>query len=126
MAWQVVDGRKYFYRHRRDGGRSRTVYVGAAGSPAAELAAAADAEHRAAREARAEALRAEEERYATATGPLDELTRLTDLLLKATLTSLGYHRHARGEWRRRRHGRTSSDEGLPARVEGDPGEGEHR
>jgi hypothetical protein len=99
------------------------VYVGAAG-PATELAAAADAERRAAREACAEALRAEELRYATGTGPLDELTRLIDLLMKATLADLGFHQHGRGEWRRRRHGRTSSDEGLPGRVEGDPGEGQ--
>jgi hypothetical protein len=123
MAWQVVDGRKYFYRHRRDGGRPRTVYVGAAGSPAAERAAAADAERRVARKAHAEALRAEEERHAAAVGPLDELTRLTDLLMKATLADLGFHQHG-GEWRRRRHGRTDSDEGLPGRVEGDPGEGQ--
>ncbi len=42
MPWQRVRDRQYFYRHRREGGTSRRIYVGAAGSPAAELAAAAD------------------------------------------------------------------------------------
>ena len=45
MAWQVVDGRKYYYRATRLAGRPVRRYVGAAGSPAAELAAA-DADQR--------------------------------------------------------------------------------
>jgi hypothetical protein len=102
MAWQVVDGRKYYYRHRRDGGRPRTVYVGAAGSPAAELAAAADHLRRLGREVAARESHAERERLRGAEAPLLELCERTDALTRAALLSAGFHRHHRGQWRRRR------------------------
>ena len=100
MAWQVVDARKYYYRHRRVGGRPRTVYVGAAGSPAAELAAAADGLRRLGREAAARESHAERERHREAEAPLLLLCELTDVLARAALVAAGYHRHDRGEWRR--------------------------
>ena len=100
MAWQVVDGRKYYYRHRRVGGRPRTVYVGAAGSPAAELAAAADHLRRLGREVAARERHAEQARHREAEAPLLDLCELTDVLARAALVLAGYHRHDRGEWRR--------------------------
>jgi hypothetical protein len=102
MAWQVVDGRKYYYRHQRDGGRPRTVYVGAAGSPAAELAAAADGQRRLGREVAARESHAEQVRHREAEAPLLELCQLTDVLTRAALLAAGYRRHDRGEWRRSR------------------------
>ena len=102
MAWQVVDGRKYYYRHRRVDGRPRTVYVGAAGSPAAELAAAADGLRRLGREAAARERHAERERHRDAEAPLLALCVRTDVLTRAALLSAGFHRHHRGPWRRRR------------------------
>ena len=102
MAWQVVDGRKYYYRHRRDGGRPRTVYVGAAGSPAAELAAAADHLRRLEREAAARERHAEQARQQEAQAPLVRLCAVSDVLTRAALLSAGFHRHHRGPWRRRR------------------------
>ena len=122
MAYEIRGGcRKYYTRSRRLNGKVVREYVG--GGVKGELAARADAERRAARQASAEALRGEEERYATATGPLDELARLTDLLMRETLIELGYHQHARGQWRRRRNVHTNIDEGLPGRVAGDHSEG---
>jgi hypothetical protein len=100
MAWQVVDGRKYYYRHRRVGGRPRTVYVGAAGSPAAELAAAADHLRRLGREAAARERHAEQARQREAEAPLLHLCELTDVLTRAALVAAGYRQHDRGEWRR--------------------------
>jgi hypothetical protein len=100
MAWQVVDARKYYYRHRRVGGRPRTVYVGAAGSPAAELAAAADHLRRLEREVAARERHAERERLRGAEAPLLDLCERTDVLARAALVLAGYHRHDRGEWRR--------------------------
>ena len=47
--------------------------------------------------------RADQERLATAGAPLLQLCDLTDTLARATLLAAGFHRHARGEWRRRRH-----------------------
>jgi hypothetical protein len=102
MAWQVVDARKYYYRHRRVGGRPRTVYVGAAGSPAAELAAAADGLRRLGREAAARERNAEQARQREAEAPLLALCERSDVLTRAALLSAGYHQHHRGPWRRRR------------------------
>src|SRR6516162_83512 len=102
MAWQVVGGRRYYYRHRRDGGRPRRVYVGPAGSPAAELAAAADGLRRLGREAAARESRAEQARQREAEAPLVKLCELSDVLTRASLLAAGFHRHHRGPWRRRR------------------------
>ena len=102
MAWQEVDGRRYYYRGRRLCGRTRRVYVGAAGSPAAELAAAADHLRRLEREAAARERHAEQARQQEAEAPLLELCQLTDVLTRAALLAAGYRRHDRGEWRRSR------------------------
>ena len=99
MAWQEVDGRRYYYRGRRLGGRTRRVYVGAAGSPAAELAAAADHLRRLEREAAARERHAEQERLREAEAPLRQLCELTDVLARAALVAAGFRRHDRGEWR---------------------------
>jgi hypothetical protein len=100
MAWQVVDARKYYYQHRRVGGRPRTVYVGAAGSPAAELAAAADHLRRLGREAAARERHAERERLRGAEAPLLQLCQVADALTRAALLAAGFRQHARGAWRR--------------------------
>ena len=102
MAWQVVDGRKYYYRHRRDGGRPRTVYVGAAGSQAAELAATADDLRRLGREAAARERQAEQARHQEVEVPLVRLCAASDVLTRAALLAAGFHQHHRGQWRRRR------------------------
>jgi hypothetical protein len=124
MGFEVRSGRKYYTRSFRRNGKVVREYIG--GGVKGELAAKADAERRAAREAQAEALRAEGQRHAAAVDPLDELARLTDLLMRATLIELGYHQHARGQWRRRRNVHTNIDEGLPGRAEGDHREGKRR
>jgi integrase len=67
-----------------------------------EIAGSLDALARAARRERADALRAEEDRLAALAAPLDELDELADLLAHAALEAAGYHRHRRGEWRKRR------------------------
>ena len=100
MAWQEVDGRRYYYRGRRLCGRTRRVYVGAAGSPAAELAAAADHLRRLEREIAARERHAEQARQREVEAPLLELCELADVLTRAALLAAGYHRHDRGEWRR--------------------------
>ena len=102
MAWQVIDGRRYYYRHRRVGGRPRTVYVGAAGSQAAELAATADDLRRLGREAAARERQAEQARHRGAYAPLLQLCQMTDALTRAALLAAGFRQHDRGEWRKRR------------------------
>jgi hypothetical protein len=100
MAWQEVDGRRYYYRGRRLCGRTRRVYVGPAGSPAAELAAAADDLRRLEREIAARESCAERERLREAEAPLLQLCQMTDALTRAALLAAGYRQHDRGEWRR--------------------------
>ena len=102
MAWQEVDGRRYYYRGRRLCGRTRRVYVGAAGSPAAELAAAADHLRRLGREAAARDRQAEQARHREAEAPLLRLCQMTDALTRAALLAAGFRQHDRGEWRKRR------------------------
>lgn len=80
----------------------RREYVGAAGSPTAQLAAAEDAMRQEARERALAARRTEQERDAEAELPLTVLAAVGEALLGATLVISGYHRHDRGEWRRRR------------------------
>ena len=103
MAWQKRGTKRYYYRNERAGGRPVRRYVGAAASPAAELAATADDLRRLGREIEARELRDEQARLAAAAAPLLALCGLTDTLARAALVVAGYHRHARGEWRRR-HG----------------------
>jgi hypothetical protein len=102
MAWQVVDGRKYYYRATRLAGRPVRRYVGAAGSPAATLAAADADRRRLQREIAARESHAERERLRGAEAALLELCTATDVLARAALVVAGYRRHDRGEWRRSR------------------------
>jgi hypothetical protein len=105
VPWKRIDGRRYWYEHRREGGRGASRYVGPEGSLAATLAserAAIRAEARettrAARAAEAEVRRPEIERERE----LDELVAEARALAAATLEAAGYHRHDRGAWRKRR------------------------
>lgn len=99
MAWELRRGRAYYYR--RSGGRK--VYVGA--GFAAEAIADLDALDRQDRAREREAERVEVERLREALGPEDALAAFcaqADTRLVEYLTAAGYHRHHRGEWRRRR------------------------
>ena len=99
MPWQQRGTRSYFYTHERAGGRPVRRYVGAAGSPAAERAAADADLRRLEREAAARERLAEQARQREVEAPLLDLCELTDVLARAALVAAGYHRHG-GEWRR--------------------------
>jgi hypothetical protein len=104
MPWSVRGDRRYFYLSRRQDGRYAKVYLGS--GPEAERAAAAVAARqaeRAERAAEAAAAGVAAQQQDAALVPLEEMCRLCDLLLRATLVGSGYHLHQRGEWRRRRH-----------------------
>ena len=103
MGWEARGTRRYYTRSKRVNGRVVREYVGAAGAPVAELAAAADALRRADRLAESEVRRAEEDRWREALTPLLALSRVADLLARAALLAAGYHQHSRSSWRRKRH-----------------------
>ena len=101
MAWETRPrGGRYYTRSRRINGRVIREYVGA--GLAGDLAAAADARARAERHARQAAWRAEWKRIEFALAPLEEYWDSVETLTRASLVLAGYHRHHRGEWRRKR------------------------
>jgi hypothetical protein len=98
VGWKTRrNGSRYYYRSRREGDRVISEYVGA--GPAAETAAA---EHTA-RCARRTAAREETRRLDAIARDLAEQRRIVDGAVAAALEATGYHRHHRGEWRKRRH-----------------------
>ena len=101
MAWESRNGRgRYYTRSRRERGQVVREYVGC-GIPA-EQAARADALGRElARHERA-AWRAIQHDHDATAALVAEADALAEDLARAALLSAGYHRHHRGEWRKRR------------------------
>jgi hypothetical protein len=100
MAWVLVQGRRYYCRHRRIGGRSRRIHVGR--GPAAEMAAAIDELRRLGRAIQRRQLEEERKRLQGAGAALEAVCEGTDVLARAALVAAGFYRHDRGEWRRYR------------------------
>src|SRR5262249_44786905 len=97
MGW---DKGRYYSRSRKVNGRVVREYVG--GGRLGQLAAQLDALDRQKQDIeRAEQAAARAELDAL-DGPLNELNELAELLAHAALVAAGYHRHKRGEWRKRR------------------------
>jgi hypothetical protein len=90
----------YYYRSVWVDGKPRQVYVGR--GPDAELVARleqVEVERRQLRRQGCDMARQEDEALDALLGELNELT---EILTVAAMTAAGYHRHDRGEWRRRR------------------------
>src|SRR5262249_42775365 len=100
MGWKTINGRRYYYRSVREGGRVRTEYYGA--GEAAEVGALSHGDHRAWREARRRADRRRREADGRVERALDDLVAAARRAAAEALTAAGYHRHRRGEWRKRR------------------------
>jgi hypothetical protein len=96
MGWE----RGYYYRVRKVGGRVVREYVGT--GRVAEVAAQLDALERARREREALATRQQKAELTALDAELNALTERADLLARAALLAAGFHRHKRGEWRKRR------------------------
>jgi hypothetical protein len=95
-----IDGRGYYYRSRRVGGRVVREYVG--GGDIGRLAADLDAADRATKDEERRADLAAREQLEALDQPLQELGELVDLLAEAAMLAAGYRRHNRGEWRKSR------------------------
>ncbi len=100
MAWEGRRSRAYYYRSVRQGERVTKEYVGA--GLIGQLTAGLDAERQAERDLKRQRRAAALEAWDVLEGPTRELDDLADLLAGAALILAGYHRHDRGEWRRRR------------------------
>jgi hypothetical protein len=103
MGWEKrARGGLYYTRSRKINGRVVREYVGT--GPLATLAAEMDALDRQRRQEEAEAWRVECECMEALETPIEELCEATEVLAQAALLAAGYHRHNRGEWRKRRGG----------------------
>src|SRR5262249_36568801 len=101
MAWEMRGGSgPYYTRSRREGGRGIREYIG--GGLRRELAAAADQTARQQREVLASSLATERADLLPLEQLMDTLHTVTDALARTELVQNGFHRHARGQWRRRR------------------------
>jgi hypothetical protein len=97
MGW---DRGRYYTRSRKVNGRVVREYVGT--GEAAELVSRMDAIQRASREAARADRRARRAELAALDADLKALSETTDLVASAALLAAGFHRHKRGEWRKRR------------------------
>ncbi len=99
MGWKTINGRRYYYKSERVGGRVKTTYFGAgeSGSLMANIVAFERLERAADRErSREERAEAEAEEQAIS-GWFDGVQAVTD----AAMIAAGFHKH-KGQWRRKR------------------------
>jgi hypothetical protein len=103
MGWETRDGRgRYYTRSRRERGRVVREYVGT--GPTAEAVAHFDALDRERRAGERADWAVERARLDDLTAPVMAIDALGEALARAALLAAGYHRHHRGEWRKRRDG----------------------
>ena len=109
MGWETRRGKRYYYQASRVDGRVVKRYVGK-GDVAALLGQMNDLDAQR-RQVEAESERAERAALDALHRELGDACDLVDQLTRAVLLAAGYHRHDRGEWRKRRD---SKDERLSA------------
>jgi hypothetical protein len=100
MAWELRGNRTYYYRSVRSGTRVTKEYAG--GGLMGALAEEFEEEQREQRAHERATCKKERAKWAALEESARELDDLAELLTAAMLTTTGYHRHDRGEWRRRR------------------------
>lgn len=100
MPWVTSAYSRYYIRRPRKGGRRCFEYVGI--GPKGERAAAEDAKKRAEQLALNLRRKDDEQAWQQATQPLDQLAAVACTLMRGALVAEGFHRHDRGEWRRKR------------------------
>jgi len=101
MAWETRNGRgRYYTRSRRVNEHVVREYIGT--GPAAEAIAILDAQERAERLGNRAAWQAERERMEVTEDRIQRFSEGVTDLTGAVLMGAGYHRHHRGEWRKRR------------------------
>lgn len=105
MAWEQRNGSSYYYRKERSGKSVKSVYVGT--GLIANLAANLDSSENAKKEAERVAFRREVELQNAIDSRIDEVCRMTEMLMRAALIASGFHLH-KGQWRRRRNGKEES------------------
>ena len=100
MGWKQINGRSYYYRSIREGGRVRSEYVGA--GEAASLVALLVASDRDQKKTERQDWKAERDQADAEDRELAEWCDGVEAVAEAVMILAGYHRHHRGEWRKRR------------------------
>lgn len=102
MGWKNINGRWYYYRSRREAGRVVSEYLGAA--ERGGLFASLDTTDRTRRFLIRASEREERELAEREERELAEWFGRVEAVADAAIIAAGFHRHKRGEWRRRRDG----------------------
>ena len=101
MGWEKrQSGAAYYTRSHRVNGRVTREYVG--GGLIGELAAEMDTEERSERAAQMEAWRCEKAEIESHEKEIEEFSSNVEILARSALVAAGFHRHHRGEWRKKR------------------------
>jgi hypothetical protein len=101
MAWERRErGGLYYTRSKKVDGEVVREYIGS--GLLGQFAAMEDERQREEKRQRAAFEREERERLEEALAPVEELDEAAEVLARAALLAGGYHRHKRGEWRKRR------------------------
>jgi hypothetical protein len=106
MAWERRSNGLYYYRSHREGRRVRKEYIGS--GPTAILIAEMDRTIRADRATWKADQRERRRSIEAADESLAVIDQATDIALSNALIAAGFHRHNRGEWRKRRANETCS------------------
>ena len=99
MAWKTINGRRYYYKSERDGGRVRSTYFGAGegGTLMAEMVALVRLERAADREQLREERQDSEAEETAVSEWFDGVQAVAD----AAMIAAGFHKR-KGQWRRKR------------------------
>jgi hypothetical protein len=108
MGWKTINGRQYYYRSVREGGRVRSEYIGT--GRLAKLCSGFDETNRQVRKDRRFVERFFCDRTKEVFKAIDELIGEARRAAADALTAAGFHQHKR-QWRRKRDKR--SREGGP-------------
>ena len=100
MGWEYRNGRRYYYRKRREGRRVASEYVGT--GLAGEIAEIFDAEDRRETEHKRRQLRKQKASAQGIDSQVGEVEKYTRAIAQACLLLAGYHTH-KGQWRKLRN-----------------------
>jgi hypothetical protein len=100
MAWEDRNGKRYYYRKRREGGRVISEYVG--GGLSGEITETLDRQDRAETEYKRRELRRQKQATAAIDRQVGEVEKYAKAIMQAGLLLAGYHAPKR-QWRKRRN-----------------------
>jgi hypothetical protein len=101
MGWKTINGRRYYYKSEREGGRVKSTYFGSgeSGTLIANMVAFDRLDRAAEREELREERRESEAEETAVSEWFDQVQAVAD----AAMIEAGFHKH-KGQWRRKRHG----------------------